>query len=212
MRLTPFCMLAVMAAWSPRAAAVVIDFEEFDLSANSPLSVGPTLAFPNVGNSGVNVTIVGGQPNLRIFDLTASGESQALADSVTFGTDAVATTILFDQPVANFQLRAGDLGTDEDTPLTITAYDVGDNVLGSDSEIWVLSQAPPFVPLSVNATGIRKVVYSSGGMFPNSTFIDDLSFTPVPEPGAYALLGAVAAGAGVLRGRRAAWGRSQKKS
>ena len=92
-------------------------------------------------------------------------------------------------PVSNFSLRAGDFAGDADTPLSITAFDAANNIIGTGTASWAAGQNPPFALLTTAATDIRKVVYSSGGTFAGSTFIDDITFTPtVPEPGSAALL------------------------
>ncbi len=201
-------LLIASAAWSARAHAVVspvvIDFEDIDMGFDSPKNVGPTLAYSNAGNSGVNVTIVSGHLTLFVDDLTSypGTTGQALLDAVESIPVPHVTTILFGSPVKNFQMSAGDLGTDNDGSLDITAYDAADSVLGSDTEPWGLNKTPPFATLSVGATGIRKIVYSSGGTLPNTTYIDNLTFTPVPEPASWSILGVAAVAAIAARSRR----------
>ena len=98
------------------------------------------------------------------------------------------TDIQFSTPVSDFSLRAGDFGSDIDSPLRIEAFDAGGLSLGVAMADWDQNQFPPFVTLSLNVDGISRIHYSSGGSFPSSTFIDDLTFT-VPAPGAATLVG-----------------------
>lgn len=174
------------------AKAVTIDFEGFNLGGALFLDVSETLVFNNVDGSGVNVTIVGGADN-RVYDLLQFGgdpstTGQALIDWFwPGGSNPVGTAILFDRPIPSFSLRAGDFGSDDDSPLMITAFDAQDQTLAQDSVLWDASSSPPFATLSVSAPSIRKVIYNSGGNWPNSTFIDDLTF--IPEPATVALLG-----------------------
>ena len=178
-RLVLWAALLATAIISP-ANAAVIDFEDFDLGGMSYLDVGSPLTFPDVDGSGVTVSIVQGADN-RIYDLYLFGGwvGQALIDWPWGGamSNPAGTTILFDQDVSNFILEAGDFGSDDDSPLSITAYDADDNVIGSDSVPWDASKNPPFATLSLNVSGIRKIVYHSGGNYANSTFIDNLTFT-----------------------------------
>lgn len=176
------------------AHAAVVDFENFALGGNTFLDVGASLVFTNVDGSGVDVTINEGADN-RVYDLflfagNSSATSQALIDFPwPIGSNEIGTTILFSSAVSSFSLIAGDFGSDADGSMTITAFDSGNNIIASDSVIWGAGQMPPFALLSVAGDAIRKVVYHSGGDFQNSTFIDDLTFTAVPEPSSALLLG-----------------------
>lgn len=196
------------------AAPVVVDFESFNLGGGLFLDTPETLTFPSVGGSGITMQVLGND-DLRIYDLLLFGGyafpgPQALIDMnwSTFDNPQ-GTDITFDGPVMNFSLIAGDFGSDDDSPLRIEAFDASDASLGIATASWPFSAFPPFQTLSLNVTGIRRVHYSSGGAFQSSTFIDDITFTPVassvPEPAALVLVvpGLVAlGGASWRRGRR----------
>jgi hypothetical protein len=185
-------------------AAVIIDFESFNLNNATFLDVASPLVFDNVGGSGVTVTMNEGI-DFRIYDLFAFGGDlnavgQALID-MSWGTftNSSGTDILFSSPVSGFSLRAGDFGSDGDSPLRIEAFDAGNVSLGVATALWPAVAFPPFATLSLDVAGIRRIHYSSNGTFTGSTFIDDITFTasetPVPEPGSFLL---VLAGIGLL--------------
>jgi len=161
----------------------IIDFEEFDLSGNLHLDVSESLSFPGVGGSYISATINGGADN-RIYDLFQIGgdplaTGQALIDwHWPKGSNPDGTTILFDWPISEFSLRAGDFKSDDDTPLKIVAYDGNDQEVASDSLDWPDTAGPPFATLSVSGAGIRKVIFTSGGKFAGSVFLDDMTFEP----------------------------------
>lgn len=186
-------LLTVTGGISP-AAPLTIDFEQFNLGGQLYLDVPETLLFNNVGGSGIDVTIVGAADN-RVYDLYKFGSNpnatgQALIDWFwPYGSNPVGTSILFNKSVSSFSLRAGDFGADDDSPLKITAFDAQDQIIGQDSVPWYASSLPPLAMLSVSAPGIRKVIYNSGGNYANSTFIDDVTFIPIPEPATVLLLG-----------------------
>lgn len=196
---------AFMLALPVLARAATIDFEGFALGGATFLDVGPSLSFSNVEGSGVDVTINEGADN-RIYDLFLFGSNplatgQALIDwNWPSGSNTVGTEILFSTSVLSFSLEAGDFGGDDDSPLTITAYDIGGNLVASDSASW--SSNPPFSLLSVSAPGIRRVVFQSGGTFANSIFIDNLTFA-IPEPSTALLLMTGLLGLAVRQRRRA---------
>ena len=189
------------------AYAYLIDFESFNLGGGLYIDVPSPLAFNDVGGSGVNVNIVAGAYN-RIYDLYSFAHQpgltgQALIDwNWPSGANPAGTTILFSSPVSNFSLQAGDFGSDNDSPLSITAYDGSDNVIGSVAAQWPSTQYPPFATLSLDLSGISKIVYNSGGAYSNSTFIDNINFSAlhsVPEPSTLLLFCAGLLGAGIMR-------------
>lgn len=197
----PLCICAlagaVVSASSP-AQAAVIDFESFALAGAPFLDVGSPLliTLPDVA-----VTIKQGA-DLRIYDLfqfagDPATTGQALIDmSWSSFTNPKGTEILFDHDVSNFSLNAGDFGSDDDSPLRIEAFDESGASLGVATAFWPASASGSFATLSLPVSGIRRVHYSSGGDFPSSTFIDNVTFT-VPAPASLIIL----AGALTLRRR-----------
>ena len=170
------------------ASMATIDFEDFDLASGLFLDTPEAIAFPNASGSGVSVTLTG-HDDVRIYDLIRFGGGdyatgrQACIDMnwVTF-SNPLGTDIVFDRPADSFILTAGDYGSDDDSPLTVTGFDVSGNPIAFDFKPWPASQYPPFTELSLSAPGICRVHYSSGGTYPNSTFIDLLSFGSAPTP------------------------------
>ncbi len=161
-------------------AQVTVDFENFNLGGQLYLDTLEMVVISNVGGSGVNVTIQA-YDDLRIYDMFQYGGAgtQAMIDmNWNNFNNPLGTDILFDPVVSNVSLLAGDFGSDDDSPLMIVAYDAAGNVLGTASQPWPASASPPLAVLSVNACGIKRIHYSSGGTFQNSTFVDDITFMP----------------------------------
>ncbi|MEZ5066251.1 MAG: hypothetical protein R3B81_16105 [bacterium] len=175
-------VLAVLMIDASVARAATIDFEDFDLVGGPFLDVPESLPFSNVDGSGVDVTINGGADN-RIYDVFQYGHDadavgQALIDwPWPSGSNPAGTEMLFSVSVSEVTLRAGDFGSDDDSPLLLRAFDINDVEIGSDSVDWPVTAHPPFATLSVAAAGIRKVIFSSGGLFAGSVFIDDVTFS-----------------------------------
>ena len=188
------------------AAQVTVPLDSLNLGGNPYIEVGPSLTFANVGGSGVDVSFVQ-NTDLRAYDLSQYGGSAwtgpgliGLIDMpwTTFSNPG-GTDIDFSAPVSNFSLNAGDFGGDSDTPLEIQAYDSIGNLIGTATSDWGAGVFPPFATLSVNVSGISRIHYSSGGQFPGSTFYNEVTFTPAPEPATVVVLGAAILG--VLRRR-----------
>jgi hypothetical protein len=183
-------LLAIGAVAPAAADAVVIDFEDFDLGGAIYLDLPETLLFPDVGGSGIEV-IIAGHDDIRIYDLVlySSGypgaAGQALIDmNWSNYSNPDGTDIYFDHPVSSFSLQAGDFGSDNDSPLTIVAFDESGTQIGADSQPWAGDAFPPFITLSITAPGIRRIHWQSGGAFQNSIFIDNLTFDPAPPTAA----------------------------
>ena len=186
-----------------QASPVTIDFESYNLGGSQFLDTPETPTFNNIGGSGTTVQILG-HDDVRIYDLVQfSGGTypgpgrQAMIDmNWSNFNNPLGTDITFDHAVSNFSLLAGDFGSDDDSPLRIEAFDAGNVSLGVATSLWPNTAEPPFAHLTLALSGIRRVHYSSGGTFQNSTFVDDITFTPgatdgapVPEPASLLLLG-----------------------
>jgi hypothetical protein len=171
-------LLSPTLAWSQ---TYVVDFEDFNTSGALYEDVSETLLLADVGGSGVDVTIEGGEDN-RIYDLVQFGGytfpgPQALIDW-NWGTyqNYHGTDIVFSAPVNSMSLIAGDFGIDDDGQIKISAFDAAGTLVDSDSIWWNVNANPPFALLSVSGGGIVRVHYSSGGQRTNSTFFDDITF------------------------------------
>lgn len=184
--------LAIVAVAPAAADPVFIDFEDFDLGGALYLDLPEMMIYPNAGGSGIEMTIEG-HDDIRIYDLLLFGGSdpggngQALID-VNWGNfnNPDGTDISFDHPVSSFSLQAADYRADDDTPLTIVAYDEVGNEIGAASAPWPDDAEPPFVTLVIAAAGIRRIHWHSGGPYQNTAFIDNLTFDPAPPTAAEA--------------------------
>ncbi|MEA2552413.1 MAG: hypothetical protein QOJ65_589 [Fimbriimonadaceae bacterium] len=177
------------------ANAAVIDFESLSIGAHSS-----PLSFTNVGGSGVDVTITSGGTSgtMSVYD-TGPTHNHALLDYDVAGNTG--TVITFSTAVSGFSLEAADYNQDDDTPLTIKLYDSSDNLLDTVSVPWDASATiPDFALLSSSATGVSKVVFTNGGPYPGSIFLDNVTFGAVPEPAT--MLGLGAGSALLIRRRR----------
>src|SRR5262245_3633511 len=118
------CVCTVLLSRAAPARSVVIDFEEFNLGGSTFLDVGSPLVF---SRPGVTVTMNQGI-DFRIYDLFKYGNDpaatgQALIDmNWSSFSNPNGTDIVFNVPVQNFSLRAGDFGSDDDSTLRIEAF------------------------------------------------------------------------------------------
>jgi hypothetical protein len=179
MRLIATVLGVVFATYSPIEAAAQparIDFENSTSTQDLPL------VFPNV--DGLTVTITGAE--LRVIDLLEFAGNpeftgRALISWSWERGDTGGISISFSRPVTSVTLRAGDFSGDDDGPLALRAYDCAGRLIVEDSLPWPDGRSAPFATLAVQAGELCRVVYSSGGQYPNSTFIDDIVVTAVPE-------------------------------
>lgn len=153
-----------------------IDFE------NSVSTQDLPLVFPDIG--GVTVTISGAE--LRVLDLLEFAGNPEFAGRALISWsweqgDTGGISMTFSRPVTSVTLRAGDFSGDDDGPLVLRGYDCAGRLMVENSGAWPEGRSAPFATLAVQAGELCRVVYTSGGQYPNSTFIDDVVVTAAPE-------------------------------
>ncbi len=104
-----------------------------------------------------------------------------------YGSDL---TVTFTTPAADFSVQTiGSLASQSLGTITVTAY-AGASPVGSDSSDPLLngdSGAPEDSLALTYSSGITSIVFSSDIGGASSFLLDDLLFTPVPEPGTWTL-------------------------
>ncbi len=89
--------------------------------------------------------------------IATAATGQALLDWLwPGGSNPAGTLYTFDMDVADVSLTVGDFQSDDDSPLTLVAYDGRGSVVASDSESWPETAGPSFVTLSVEPTDVER--------------------------------------------------------
>lgn len=175
----PFApLLAALALLAPAGAGAQLfeeDFSRYDLGGAVWIDRPEVEAIADAGGSGITLTVVAAQ-DLRVYDLfrygdgTETGQALIDVDWVQFD-NSQGTTLLLDAPVAELHLHAGDFGRDDDSPLSLAAYDGSGAQLDSVTVDWGAAATGPFAELVVSGEGIRRAQFRSGGSAPGSVFI-----------------------------------------
>ncbi len=171
-----FVLNAGIALAADPVAVGRLDFDQLKPTPADQKMATP-LVFPDVNGTGINVTIEG--PALTVTDLFEFAHldeirGNALITNIWPQQDGI--SIKFSRPVQTVGIIAGDFGGDEDGPLVLRAFDCKGQVVGQASAPWNDGQMPPFAPLTVSADSICQVIFTSGGEFAGSTFLDVLTF------------------------------------
>jgi hypothetical protein len=99
-------------------------------------------------------------------------------------------TITFADPVTDFSVQTvGSLASGNFGTITVTAYDGASPIGSASSDPLVIgdSGAPEALLGLTYTPGITSIVFSSDIGGASSFVIDDLLFTPIPEPGTWTL-------------------------
>jgi hypothetical protein len=135
----------------------------------------PGISFDNTGGDSFRVDNVGSM--LPDF-------SGRVVLNEPYGTPGNSTIATFDAPVTYFSITMGDAGADTDD-LFLYAYNSDDVLVDSD---FYANPATSYAGHTLSVIGnIAWVEYYGVGDGYNSVFWDNVSFTPVPVPGAVLL-------------------------
>jgi hypothetical protein len=190
--------------FAPAASAeLLFDFEEHTVTAFVNPGPGALTSLASE-RDGLTLTIVrssglGFDVGFAAPGSFAPGWGFKTLDPFAFQTGDDFFVGTFSEGVAAVTLEAADFLEDQDF-LTLEGFagpgatgDLVDDAI----EMWSsLSTAPDFETVTVQADlrAIRSIRFRGGSAgFPNSMFVDNVSVTPLPEPGAAALAAAVAA-------------------
>jgi PEP-CTERM motif len=211
--------LLVVTAAPGRAAPIVIDFDDvtgtFVDITNRYASLGVTLhaidnPFPLFGpfpTSATLPTILGGVTTwLDPFQSATSPTQVAVAAPTPVtgqgGNGGILISFAFDVSfVSVIGNDAGGIGFDDDESVTLTAFDALGTVLGSVYSTVNLPGDFDQTPATIAHPGIRHVAFNYTDSLFGFYAMDDLQFTPVPEPstGLLLLTGSLALGLGRSR-------------
>lgn len=164
------------------SASVTINFDDL-----AQVQVPGPIVYSNAGGSGIDMSAASTTGfSIQILP----GHGNAL---LSVGNDKAPITFTFSGLVSHFSMDAGDYGADDDSSVSILLYDASDNLIDTVSKDWDASQdlSGGYLHLSSSALGVKTVVFTSGGQFPNSMYVDNVKFTPgaVPEPATMAAVG-----------------------
>jgi hypothetical protein len=184
MRQTPLFLLVVVAGFATSAsAAIVFDFEDQAYGSHSAVTStvsGLTVTITRNDGWGIDVTGPVGPASWMAHSLLAypTGTPSGL-------------TANFSAPVSMASIQFGDYDADSDTGV-LTAYAglggtgavLGTNSLFYPSSMDITYGDPDVGTLSVSALGIRSIVFTSTGNYPDSVYWDNLHADTgsVPEP------------------------------
>ena len=191
---TAVMLIAAMSAAPAIASTVSIDFEGYAGGDTivAGTDVGGGLSFDRTVR--IDATgLLAGPP--------ATSGNVAFAPNATFaqGDDVVGT---FAAAVSNLRIGAGDLGFDVDT-IILTAFDVGNNVVGTDSFVGQSAQFLEVAGIGITSfflefDDVRAPAGTGSGGFDNITF----EIAAVPLPASLPLVGLGLLSLGVLGRRR----------
>ncbi len=183
---------SIVAALMIMGGAAVADTVDFEGYANGDIITGVDLG---------GVTLTRGANAIKVTSFVPGGGSSLAIRGEPFEGDRYRAD--FTGLIDSFSVDLGDDLGDADL-LIVEAYSATDVLLDSAS-FSITRFFSGLVTLSVAAAGIDHILFGSDGVFNNSVFADNLSFTPVspvPLPAGGLLLGGALLGFGAVRRRR----------
>jgi hypothetical protein len=168
---------------TPSSSGVIVQKATTTLTFDD-LGIGESVARDRYAAQGVLIEIGPGSTTSGF--VTGSQAAGPCNGTVSIQTEPfVGPSFLFRFPegASDVMLSSGDFGPSDQDVITLKAY--GDDALTTvvASNTVTLAEGAPTscLQLSVAATRIAAVEVTSAGTFPNSVFVDDLTFTPSPK-------------------------------
>jgi hypothetical protein len=129
------------------------------------------------------------------YNFPSGGFNQVAVSALTYGNNqpgnaGILISFAFDvSHVSLLGVDAGGIGFEDDESVTLTAYDLAGNRIGQTFSQINLGTTLDETPAAIDLPNMRYVAFNYTDTLYGFYAIDNLEFTPVPEPSTVVLLG-----------------------